>query len=216
MDQMPLHLQPCLELSPLPGPCGNLAFVQDACSLVSPATLLHRGRRFAAPLLFPDHWLLEAGSTWPCSLIVDLHIHYRLQHLALSWPSISSPRSLPSCLWHHVCGKPIQTPSLSTPWPSQFQHPFPLSHFSHSAHPSDLSFALIFTAPASIVPIQCITSITLLQFSGPFVPLSFSFIFLTKSWLLGFPGAVVENPPANAGDMGLSPGLGRSHMPQSN
>ena len=33
----------------------------------------------------------------------------------------------------------------------------------------------------------------------------------------GFPGgAVVENPPANAGDMGLSPGLGRSHMPQSN
>ena len=34
---------------------------------------------------------------------------------------------------------------------------------------------------------------------------------------LGFPGgAVVKNPPANAGDTGLSPGLGRSHMPQSN
>ena len=33
----------------------------------------------------------------------------------------------------------------------------------------------------------------------------------------GFPGgAVVENMPANAGDMGSSPGLGRSHMPQSN
>ena len=32
----------------------------------------------------------------------------------------------------------------------------------------------------------------------------------------GFPGgAVVENPPANAGDTGSSPGLGRSHMPQS-
>ena len=28
-------------------------------------------------------------------------------------------------------------------------------------------------------------------------------------------GAVVENLPANAGDMGSSPGLGRSHMPQS-
>ena len=28
--------------------------------------------------------------------------------------------------------------------------------------------------------------------------------------------AVVENPPANAGDTGLSPGLGRSHMPRSN
>ena len=33
----------------------------------------------------------------------------------------------------------------------------------------------------------------------------------------GFPGgAVVKNPPANAGDMGSSPGPGRSHMPQSN
>ena len=33
----------------------------------------------------------------------------------------------------------------------------------------------------------------------------------------GFPGgAVVENLPAKAGDTGLSPGLGRSHMPQSN
>ena len=29
-------------------------------------------------------------------------------------------------------------------------------------------------------------------------------------------GAVVKNPPANAGDKGLSPGPGRSHMPQSN
>ena len=29
-------------------------------------------------------------------------------------------------------------------------------------------------------------------------------------------GAVVENVPANAGDMGSSPGLGRSHMPRSN
>ena len=32
-----------------------------------------------------------------------------------------------------------------------------------------------------------------------------------------FPGgAVVENPPANAGDTGSSPGPGRSHMPRSN
>ena len=33
----------------------------------------------------------------------------------------------------------------------------------------------------------------------------------------GFPGgAVVKNPPADTGDMGSSPGPGRSHMPQSN
>ena len=29
-------------------------------------------------------------------------------------------------------------------------------------------------------------------------------------------GAVVKNVPANAGEMGLSPGPGRSHMPRSN
>ena len=33
----------------------------------------------------------------------------------------------------------------------------------------------------------------------------------------GFPGgAVVKNPPANAGDTGSSPGPGRSHMLWSN
>ena len=32
----------------------------------------------------------------------------------------------------------------------------------------------------------------------------------------GFPGgAAVKNPPANAGDAGSSPGLGRSHVPRS-
>ena len=35
--------------------------------------------------------------------------------------------------------------------------------------------------------------------------------------LLGFPGgAVIKNPPANAGDTGSIPGQERSHMPQSN
>ena len=34
---------------------------------------------------------------------------------------------------------------------------------------------------------------------------------------MGFPaGAVAENLPASAGDTGSSPGLGGSHMPQSN
>ena len=41
---------------------------------------------------------------------------------------------------------------------------------------------------------------------------------LTQDYLFwDFPGgAVVKNPPANAGDMGSSPSPGRSHMPQSN
>ena len=41
--------------------------------------------------------------------------------------------------------------------------------------------------------------------------------FRIKTTAVGFPGgAVVENLPANAGDTGSSPGLGRSHMPWSN
>ena len=39
---------------------------------------------------------------------------------------------------------------------------------------------------------------------------------ILKSHQRGFPrGTVVKNPPANAGDTGLIPGLGRSHRPWS-
>ena len=42
--------------------------------------------------------------------------------------------------------------------------------------------------------------------------------FMLFKWRIGgFPGgAAVKNPSANAGDMGSSPGPGRSHMPRSN
>ena len=40
---------------------------------------------------------------------------------------------------------------------------------------------------------------------------------MVKAKGLDFPGdAVVKNPPANAGDTGSSPGLGRFHMLWSN
>ena len=40
---------------------------------------------------------------------------------------------------------------------------------------------------------------------------------LQRKYLWDFPGgAVVKNPPANAGDTGSIPALGRSHMPWSN
>ena len=43
------------------------------------------------------------------------------------------------------------------------------------------------------------------------------FLSHKKEWNRDFPGgAVVKNPPANAGDTGSSPGPGRSHMPRSN
>ena len=45
----------------------------------------------------------------------------------------------------------------------------------------------------------------------------FRFIFLLINSLLDFPGgAVVENPPANAGNRRSSPGPGRFHTPRSN
>ena len=38
-----------------------------------------------------------------------------------------------------------------------------------------------------------------------------------ERWLWDFPGGTVDKKlPVNAGDMGSIPGLGRSHMPQSN
>ena len=44
-----------------------------------------------------------------------------------------------------------------------------------------------------------------------------SYIITLKYYLLDFPGDTVgKNPPANAGDMGSIPGLGRFHMPRSN
>ena len=39
----------------------------------------------------------------------------------------------------------------------------------------------------------------------------------TKNYLRGFPGSsVVKNLPASAGDTGLIPNSGRSHIPQRN
>ena len=35
----------------------------------------------------------------------------------------------------------------------------------------------------------------------------------TKKWVQFFGGPMVKNLPANAADMGLIPGLGRSHTP---
>ena len=42
--------------------------------------------------------------------------------------------------------------------------------------------------------------------------------YLRQRWVnLDFPGGPgVKNPPANTGDAGLLPDLGRSHMPRSN
>ena len=50
------------------------------------------------------------------------------------------------------------------------------------------------------------------------IPYTYSIFMSTyRKWVPDFPGgAVVKNPPTNAGDTGWSPGPGRSHMPLSN
>ena len=37
-----------------------------------------------------------------------------------------------------------------------------------------------------------------------------------RTQVMDFLGTVDKNPPANAGDKGLIPGVGRFHVPQSN
>ena len=57
---------------------------------------------------------------------------------------------------------------------------------------------------------------TLLSFFSPNTSFEVN-LYTIKCTDWDFPGGtVVKNPPANAGDMGSSPGLGRSHMLQSN
>ena len=46
---------------------------------------------------------------------------------------------------------------------------------------------------------------------------SFEALWLPNALNVDFPGGpVVQNLPANAGDTGLTPGLGRSHLPHGN
>ena len=56
------------------------------------------------------------------------------------------------------------------------------------------------------------------SFDGTRKTPKFFYIFETQKYnVRDFPGgAVVKNPPANAGDTGSIPGPERSHMPQSN
>jgi len=47
--------------------------------------------------------------------------------------------------------------------------------------------------------------------------IAFPSLFIKRNVLQGFPdGSVVKNPPANAGDTGSIPDLGRFHILQSN
>ena len=60
-------------------------------------------------------------------------------------------------------------------------------------------------------------SVVLLQVGSYYILYTAVHFIHLKHYGQGFPGgAVVENLSANAGDTGLSPGLGGSHVPRSN
>ena len=66
-------------------------------------------------------------------------------------------------------------------------------------------------SPFILIPLLSITGLVWFPPTEP--RLHVIFIIKKKQ---GFPdGAVVESLPADAGDTGSSPGLGRSHMPRS-
>ena len=90
-----------------------------------------------------------------------------------------------------------------------------------------LNYFCLPPSPNSGIPISCVLDCLILfqrllkfcsEFSVSSLYASFWIVRLHHfKYTKGFPGgAVVKNPPANAGDTGSSPGPGRSHMPWSN
>ena len=84
-------------------------------------------------------------------------------------------------------------------------------------------FSLIFQKNYSLPVLSCFLILYMVYCWAYHIQLYFVYSllldceFLKNILLWDFPGgAVVENLPANAGDTGSSPGLGRSHMPRSN
>ena len=81
-------------------------------------------------------------------------------------------------------------------------------------------FAGAHSSGASLMPHPCRMPVgpTLNSgYEGQLMPRGLPLTNGLKESMADFPGgAVVKNPPANAGDMGSSPGPGRSHMPRSN
>ena len=70
------------------------------------------------------------------------------------------------------------------------------------------------SSPARCSPAWVGLGVSVQGDTGKLVPLD-PWVF--RVGLLHFPGgAVIKNLPASAGDTGLRPGLGRSHMPRSN
>ncbi|XP_049550969.1 solute carrier family 35 member E3 isoform X3 [Orcinus orca] len=96
--------------------------------------------------------------------------------------------------------------SLYQVWVGAKQHELQVNSMQLLYYQAPMSSAMLLVAVPFFEPV--------FAEGGIFGPWSVSALKLLER---GFPGgSVVKHPPANAGDTGSSPGLGRSHMPRSN
>ena len=95
-------------------------------------------------------------------------------------------------------------------------------HVCVSTVSSRLVFYLFCSSPNTVADLVACFQATggkghKLSWSVPDSVLQSLFFFKLKKIGEGFPGgSVIKNPPADAGDTGLIPNLGRSHMPWGN
>jgi len=149
---------------------------------------------------------LKAELNWVLSM-------NQIRSVAQSCPTLSDPmnRSMPGLPVHHQLPEFTETHIHRVSDAIQLSHPLS-SPFPSAPNPSQHQKIIKHTYKSSILwenSIYC-------SFN------SFSFwqknvVVKNRNYRQDFPGDTVDkNPPAKAGDMGSTPGLGEFHMPWSN
>ena len=147
----------------------------------------------------PVLWWLQAQVARPLTLTTTPVLTSGSGGAELSLPSASlwwRARLLSSL--HELCTTALIPPPASSS-PAALAHCFPRKH---PAHLTLLPWVLLMLAIPYPIENQVI---------------KFTYFLGPNSTFQGFPGgSAVKNPPVNAGDPGLIPDLGRSHVPPSN
>ena len=139
-----------------------------------------------------------------------------VSEVAQSCPTLSGPidHSLPGSSIHGIFQARVLewTPArcYQICWSLSPFHQYPLGTSMSGGHTichcASAAFGHVRWAPSTLDPIESLKSLIF----------SVQHSFSLKSVSQGFPGStVVKNPPANAGNMDLTPCPGQSHMPQS-
>ena len=131
-------------------------------------------------------------------------------------PRTSDPSSIPSLTSHSQSIRKIR----SNPHPKiylKIQQLLTMTSVTALVHDTNSSWLNHFKNPPPPTCFPNLYPVLLSLFSTQQKQKQTKLYFSLKKKKWGFPGgAVVRNPPANAGDMGSTPGPGRSHMRQNN